>query len=131
MTQGFYPLRVAEVRRETHDAVSIRFEVPSELQSLFAFRAGQHLTLRTSLQEQDIRRNYSVCASPHEGELRIAIKQISGGAFSSWVNSTVGLGAMIEVMPPHGSFTPTFDSQARRNYVGFVGGSGITPVLSI
>jgi ring-1,2-phenylacetyl-CoA epoxidase subunit PaaE len=131
MVQGFHPLRVAEVRRETPDAVSIRFDLPSELRDVFAFKAGQHLTLRTLLQGEDIRRNYSVCVAPHEGELRIAVKQIVGGAFSGWINTAVQPGAVIEVMPPHGSFTWTFDPVAERRYVGFAGGSGITPVLSI
>ena len=131
MTQGFHALRVAEVRRETPDAVSIRFDLPAELQSAFAFQAGQHLTLRTQLQDEEIRRNYSVCVSPHEDELRIAVKQIAGGAFSSWVNSLVQPGAMIDVMPPHGSFTWAFDPTNERRYVGFAGGSGITPILSI
>ena len=131
MTQGFHELRVAEVRRETPDAVSIRFDLPTDLQSVFAFKAGQHLTLRTLLQDEDIRRNYSVCVSPHEDELRVAIKHISGGAFSSWINTAVEPGSMIEVMPPHGSFTWAFEAGAERRYVGFAGGSGITPVLSI
>jgi len=131
MTQGFHPLRVAEVRRETPDAVSIRFELPPELKDTFAFKAGQHLTLRTLLQDEDIRRNYSVCVSPHEGELRVAVKQIAGGAFSSWINTAVQPGAVIDVTPPHGSFTWTFDPMAEHRYVGFAGGSGITPVMSL
>ncbi len=131
MTQGFHALRVAEVRRETPDAVSIRFDLPAELKTAFAFKAGQHLTLRTLLQDEDIRRNYSVCVSPHEDELRVAVKHISGGAFSSWVNTAIEPGAMIEVMPPHGAFTWGFDAGAERCYVAFAGGSGITPVLSI
>lgn len=131
MTGAFHALRVAEVRRETPDAVSIRFELPADLAPRFAFQAGQHLTLRTLLQGEDIRRNYSVCASPDEGELRVAVKQIAGGAFSSWIHGEVKPGAMIEVMAPHGSFTWNFDSSAERRYVGFAGGAGITPILSI
>src|ERR1700722_8561449 len=102
MTQGFHPLRVAEVRRETPEAVSIRFDLPDELRSAFAFRAGHHITLRTSLQGEDIRRNYSVCVAPDEGELRIAVKQIAGGAFSGWIHGALEPGAVIEVMAPHG-----------------------------
>ena len=128
---AFHPLRIAEVRRETSDSVSLRFELPEELRERFAFRAGQHLTLRTELDGEDVRRNYSVCVSPAEGELRVAIKQIAGGVFSNWANTALKAGEVIEVMPPHGSFTCTFDHTAGRRYVGFAGGSGITPVLSL
>ncbi|HEY3811716.1 MAG TPA: 1,2-phenylacetyl-CoA epoxidase subunit PaaE [Caulobacteraceae bacterium] len=127
----FHKLKVAEVRRETADAVSLRFELPENLRERFAFRAGQHLTLRHDLAGEDVRRNYSVCVSPHENELRIAVKQIAGGVFSSFVNGTIKAGDVLEVMAPHGSFTWKFDPEARRRYVGFAGGSGITPILSL
>ncbi len=96
-----------------------------------SFSAGQHLTLRHDLDGEDVRRNYSVCVSPHENELRIAVKQIAGGVFSSLVNGTIKAGDVLEVMAPHGSFTWKFDPDARRRYVGFAGGSGITPILSL
>jgi ring-1,2-phenylacetyl-CoA epoxidase subunit PaaE len=131
MSTAFFPLKIAEVRRETSDAVSLRFELPPELAERFAFRAGQHLTLRRDLNGEDVRRNYSVCVAPHEGELRIAIKQIAGGVFSSFANAELKAGDVVEVMPPHGSFTWTFDRTASRRYVGFAGGSGITPILSL
>lgn len=131
MTSGFHPLRVAEVRRETSDAVSLRFDLPAELGPVFRFQAGQHLTLRAELQGEEVRRNYSLCTAPHERELRVAVKRIAGGAFSTWVNVGLEPGAVIEVMPPHGSFTCAFEPLAARRYVGFAGGSGITPVLSI
>jgi ring-1,2-phenylacetyl-CoA epoxidase subunit PaaE len=127
----FHKLKVAEVRRETADSVSLRFELPEHLRERFAFRAGQHLTLRHDLDGEDVRRNYSVCVAPDENELRIAVKQIAGGAFSSFVNGTVKAGDVMEVMAPHGSFTWKFDPDARRRYVGFAGGSGITPILSL
>ncbi len=127
----FHSLKIAEVRRETADAVSLRFDLPQELRDKFAFRAGQHLTLRRDIGGEDVRRNYSVCVSPHENELRVAVKQIAGGVFSSWVNGELKAGDVVEVMAPHGSFTWKFDPQARRRYVGFAGGSGITPILSL
>lgn len=131
MAAQFHPLRIAEVRRETPDSVSLRFDLPPELKEQFAFAAGQHLTLRRDLDGEDVRRNYSVCVSPFDGELRIAIKQIAGGVFSNWANAELKAGDVIEVMAPHGSFTWKFDPTAGRNYAAFAGGSGITPVISL
>jgi ring-1,2-phenylacetyl-CoA epoxidase subunit PaaE len=131
MSAGFHSLTVADVRREIDDAVSLRFDLPSQLREAFRFSAGQHLTLRTEIDGEDIRRNYSICVAPHEDELRVAIKRIAGGQFSSWANSNIAIGDTIDVMPPHGSFTWTFDPARSATYVGFAGGSGITPILSL
>ena len=131
MSAAFHALRVAEVRRETPDAVSLRLEPPEDAAAAFAFRAGQHLTVRAQIDGEEVRRNYSVCVAPHEGELRIAVKRIKGGAFSAWVNDALKAGDVLEAMQPHGSFTWTFEPEASRRYAAFVGGSGITPVLSL
>tara|TARA_R110000782_G_scaffold78276_8_gene155382 strand:+ start:36953 stop:38029 length:1077 start_codon:yes stop_codon:yes gene_type:complete len=131
MSTGFHPLKITEVRREIADAVSLRFDVPEELVDAFRYTPGQHLTLRTDIDGEDVRRNYSICTAPHENELRVAIKQIMGGRFSSWANSALKAGQMLEVMPPHGSFTWNFDPAESRSYVGFAGGSGITPILAL
>ena len=131
MSSGFHALKVAEVRREIDDAVSLLLELPPELRAQFAFTPGQHLTLRADIAGEDVRRNYSLCAAPHEGELRVAIKRVVGGAFSSWANTAVRAGDTVEVMPPHGSFTWTFDPARAATYVGFAAGSGITPILSL
>jgi ring-1,2-phenylacetyl-CoA epoxidase subunit PaaE len=127
----FHKLRVAEVKRETPDAVSVRFELPEELRETFKFRAGQHLTLRREIGGEEVRRNYSVCVAPHEGVLKVGVKKIAGGVFSGWVNSELKAGDVVDVMAPHGSFCWTFAPEARREYAGFAGGSGITPVLSL
>jgi len=127
----FHKLRVAEVKRETPDAVSVRFELPEELREAFAFKAGQHLTFRREFGGEEMRRNYSVCVSPSEGVLKIGVKKIAGGAFSSWVNDELKAGDELEVMAPHGSFCWSFDPDVRREYVAFAGGSGITPILSL
>lgn len=127
----FHKLRVAEVKRETPDAVSVRFELPEKLRETFQFRAGQHLTFRRDFAGEEVRRNYSVCVSPSEGVLKIGVKKITGGVFSGWVNDHLKAGDEIEVMAPHGSFCWSFDDKARREYVAFAGGSGITPVLSL
>lgn len=131
MSNGFHALEIAEVRREIADAISLRFAVPDDLASTFRFTPGQHLTLRADINGEDVRRNYSICAAPHEGELRVAIKHVAGGVFSGWANSALSAGQSIEVMPPHGSFTWVFDSALARTYAGFAGGSGITPILSL
>ena len=131
MSASFHPLKIAEVRREIDDAVSLRFELPEHLREAFRFAPGQHLTLRTEIDGEEVRRNYSLCVAPHENELRIAIKKIAGGAFSGWANAALAAGHELDVMPPHGSFTWTFDPARRATYAGFAGGSGITPVLSL
>src|ERR1700744_3282292 len=127
----FHRLKIAEVRRETPDAVSIRFEIPAALKEAFAFKAGQHLTLRTEMNGEDLRRNYSVCVAPHENEIRIAVKQTTGGRFSGWGNRWLQGGHIIKVCPPMGRFVVPVTDSAEPYYVARAGGSGITPVLSI
>ena len=131
MSTQFHPLTIAEVRREIDDAVSLRFDVPAEARDRFGFQPGQHLTLRATIDGEEYRRNYSICVAPHENELRVAIKQIGGGRFSTWANRTLKAGDTLDVMPPHGSFTWSFRAGARATYAGFAGGSGITPILSL
>ena len=131
MSTHFHTLKIAEVRRETPSAVSILFDVPEAEREAFAFRAGQHITLRADIEGEDVRRNYSLCVAPHDGELRVAIKAINGGRFSAWANTSLEAGDTIDVMPPHGSFTWAFDPARAATYAGFAGGSGITPVLSL
>ena len=131
MAEHFHSLTVAEVVAETDEANSIRFEVPAALASAFAFRAGQHLTLRADIGGEEVRRNYSLCVAPDAGELRVTVKRIAGGVFSNWIGDTLKPGDSLDVMPPHGSFTYPFESGARRRYVAFAGGSGITPVMSL
>ena len=128
---GFHPLKVAEVRRETPDAVSVRFDLPGHLRDTFAFTAGQHLTLRTRIGGEDVRRTYSLCVAPFEDEMRIAIKEMPGGKFSRWANREIAPGQTIDVLPPMGRFLLPEDGASRAHYVALAGGSGITPVISI
>lgn len=127
----FHPLKVTDVRRETADTVSIAFEVPEAEKDLFSFKAGQYLTLRTDINGEDIRRSYSICASPFEHELRVAIKKVEGGKFSTWANKDLKKGDILDVMPPMGHFTPQIDSSNHKSYLLVAAGSGITPILSI
>lgn len=131
MNTGFHSLIITEVRREISDAVSLCFAVPDDLAQTFKFVPGQHLTLRTEIDGEDIRRNYSICSAPHEGELRVAIKAVPGGVFSGFANSEIAAGQSLDVMTPHGSFTWSFDQALKRKYAGFAGGSGITPIISL
>ena len=131
MAEHFYPLRVAEIVPETEEANSIRFKVPAELKEAFRFKAGQHLTLRADIGGEEVRRNYSLCTAPADEDLMVTVKRIAGGIFSNWVGDQLKAGDEIDVMTPHGSFTTDFDSSARHHYIGFAGGSGITPVISL
>jgi len=131
MSARFHPLKVAEIVPETADANSIRFEIPAELREAFSFKAGQHLTLRTTIDGQEVRRNYSLCTAPDEREWLVTVKRIGGGLFSNWVGDRLKRGDTLDVMVPHGSFTAECDPANQRHLVGIAGGSGITPVLSL
>ena len=131
MAEHFHRLRVAEIVPETDDANSIRFEVPDDLKGAFAFKAGQHLTLRADIGGEEVRRNYSLCVAPDEGQLKVTVKRIAGGVFSNWIAEALKAGDELDVMPPHGSFTYPFETGAKRRYVAFAGGSGITPVMAL
>jgi ring-1,2-phenylacetyl-CoA epoxidase subunit PaaE len=126
----FHRLTVAALRRETKDAVSIAFAVPPELASAYVFEPGQYLTLRAPLQGEEERRSYSICSGLDDGELRVAVKKVDGGLFSTHVNEALKPGDAIEVMTPMGRFTAPLDPQAAHAYLGIACGSGITPVMS-
>ena len=127
----FHALKVTEIVPETAEANSIRFEIPPELRDDFAFKAGQHLTLRATINGEEIRRNYSLCTAPADGDWMVTVKRIGGGLFSNWVGDKLKPGDTVEVMVPHGSFTTDFASTRQRHLVGIAGGSGITPVMSL
>lgn len=131
MSVHFHALKIAEIVPETADANSIRFEIPPELRKAFAFKAGQHLTLRTTIDGAEVRRNYSLCTSPSQDEWMVTVKRIGGGLFSNWVGDRLKAGDTIDVMVPHGSFTTEFANSNARHLVGIAGGSGITPVMSL
>jgi ring-1,2-phenylacetyl-CoA epoxidase subunit PaaE len=128
---SFLKLIIKEVKRETAAAVSILFNVPEELKTNYTFIAGQYINIRLTLDNKEIRRAYSICSAPESGELRIAVKEVKNGLFSQFANAKLKAGDVLEVGKPEGKFTfePEIDKQ--KNYVAFVAGSGITPVLSI
>jgi ring-1,2-phenylacetyl-CoA epoxidase subunit PaaE len=127
----FHSLRVKKVEKETDDCVSIVFDVPGELNDLFRFKQGQSLTVRKMINNQEVRRTYSICSAPFDNIMRVAVKKVDGGIFSSWANDELKAGDIIDVMPPVGKFYTDLDPAFKKNYVAFVAGSGITPVLSI
>ena len=127
----FHRLSIARIERETRDAVAITFAVPESLRDQFRFDAGQHLTLRTDIDGDDVRRSYSICSAVQDGTLRIAVKKAPGGVFSTWANGALKVGDAVDVMPPLGHFNVPLDAAASRHYLGFAAGSGITPLLSI
>ena len=126
----FHALPISRVDRETRDAIAVTFDVPEALRDAFRFEPGQHLTLRTDIGGEDVRRSYSICAAVGE-PLRIAVKRSPGGLFSMWANDALRAGSTLDVMPPMGHFGVKGDAQAARHYLGVAAGSGITPVLSI
>lgn len=127
----FYTLKVADIRKETPTCVSVSLEVPSELKDAFTYLPGQYITFKHVLEGEELRRSYSLCSSPLESEYRVAIKQVDGGKFSTYACNSLKKGDMLEVMNPMGNFTTTIDSTAQKNYMAFVAGSGITPVMSL
>ncbi len=127
----FHPLVVAEVRPETAEAVTIRFTVPDGLKPAFRFEPGQYLTLRRLIDGAECRRSYSICSAPADGELRVGIKRVEGGAFSCFANDDLAAGDTIEVMPPDGRFVSRVNGDAPRSYLFVAAGSGITPILSL
>lgn len=126
----FHPLVVSEIHRETRDSVVVTLQVPADKQDRFNFIQGQYLTLRANIGGEEIRRSYSICSAVGE-PLRIGIKKVAGGVFSSWANEKIVLGQTLEAMPPMGNFFAPLDAGNRKHYVGFACGSGITPLLGI
>jgi ring-1,2-phenylacetyl-CoA epoxidase subunit PaaE len=127
----FYPLTVAKVKHETRDAIAVTFDLPPELKDAFAYQQGQHLTLRATIDGEDVRRSYSICSAVQDDRLRVAIKRVNGGLFSTWANECIRPGVTIDVMPPEGRFNLPLEPESRRHYLAFAAGSGITPILSI
>ncbi|HVZ55056.1 MAG TPA: 1,2-phenylacetyl-CoA epoxidase subunit PaaE [Chitinophagaceae bacterium] len=131
MSLHFHRLPVRSIRRETPDCVSIVLAVPPELREVFSFTAGQNLTLRARVDGQDIRRSYSICSAPGDGELRVAVKRVPGGIFSGYANDRLRPGDYLEVLPPTGQFFTALHQEHQKKYLAFAAGSGITPVISI
>jgi ring-1,2-phenylacetyl-CoA epoxidase subunit PaaE len=127
----FHSLEVTDVRRETRDAVVLTLTPSEEDRHVFDFTQGQYLTFRRAFDGEELRRSYSICAGRDEGCLRVGIKRVDGGCFSTWANEELKAGDVLEAMPPMGAFFTAIEPDRAKHYLGFAGGSGITPVLSI
>ena len=127
----FYSLKIKEVRQETADCVSVSFIVPVEWKETFHFIPGQYLTIKKELGGKELRRSYSICTNPSENDLRVAIKKVEGGQFSSFANATLKAGDALEVMPPMGKFSHRSNGKTNKHYMAVAVGSGITPIMSI
>ena len=130
MTQ-FHELTVTDIHRTIKDAVAVTLRPPAGEEETFRFTQGQYLTFRRDFNGEELRRCYSICAGVDEDRLRIGVKRVEGGAFSNWINDNLKVGDRLQAMPPMGRFFTPLDKDARRHYLAFAGGSGITPVLSI
>jgi ring-1,2-phenylacetyl-CoA epoxidase subunit PaaE len=131
MAIHFRTLTIEDVRRETPDCVSVAFAIPPAFREEFSYRQGQNITLRVKMDGQEVRRSYSICSSPLENELRVAIKKVPGGLFSTYANEQLQKGLEIEVLPPSGKFYTELRTGNSKQYLAFAAGSGITPILSL
>ncbi|MEM8856029.1 MAG: 2Fe-2S iron-sulfur cluster-binding protein [Pseudomonadota bacterium] len=125
----FHPLTVTGIEKTIRDAVVVTLAPDNA--AAFDFIQGQYLTFRRAFDGEELRRSYSICAGKDEGVLKVGIKRVDGGAFSTWANEDLKVGDVLEAMPPMGTFHTPLNAEAGRHYLGFAGGSGITPVLSI
>ncbi len=131
MTPRFNTLQVIDIRQETDETVSIAFQIPENLKADYHYIAGQYLTLRATVNNEDIRRSYSLCSTPNQNEWRVAVKKLEDGRFSSFVHENLKVGDQLEVMTPMGNFTFEPNKDAEKSYALFAAGSGITPIIAI
>jgi ring-1,2-phenylacetyl-CoA epoxidase subunit PaaE len=131
MAVHFNALKVKAINKETKDCVSVVFEVPQNLQQQYNFLQGQNITLKKIIDGQDLRRSYSICNAPYENELKVAIKKVDGGKFSTYANQILKVGDILDVMAPTGKFNTELNVVHKKKYVAFAAGSGITPIISL
>ncbi|MEM9050472.1 MAG: 2Fe-2S iron-sulfur cluster-binding protein [Bacteroidota bacterium] len=128
----FHQLKIKDIRRETNDCVSISFDIPSDLKSEFEYKQGQYITIKETINGEELRRSYSACSSPiADADLRIAVKKVENGRMSGYLNNGIQIGQVMEVMKPMGNFYTEMPASSPKHYVGFAAGSGITPILSL
>jgi ring-1,2-phenylacetyl-CoA epoxidase subunit PaaE len=125
----FYNVQIKEVKQETADAVSVVFNIPENIKSDFNFSAGQYITLQKEINNEEVRRAYSICSTPNSGEVRVAIKAVENGIFSTYATSDLKVEDTIEISTPEGRFL--LNPETNKNYIAFAAGSGITPILSM
>lgn len=131
MATHFHTLTIAAVQKETPECISVTFDIPADLRDAYQFKQGQNITLKTVIAGEEIRRSYSICSSPLDNELKVAIKSVEAGRFSSWANQQLKKGDIVEVLPPTGRFFTELAPAHQKQYLAIAAGSGITPILSI
>jgi ring-1,2-phenylacetyl-CoA epoxidase subunit PaaE len=132
----FHSLTISNIRKLTDDAIEVSFDVPAELSGDYSYDPGQYIAIRTDLDGENLRRSYSICQAPVEGQLKVAIKRDLGGLFSTWAIDNLRAGMRLDVMSPEGTFTSqivrsTAADTVSLHYVAVAAGSGITPVLAL
>ena len=127
----FTPLRVTDIKRDTRDSVIVTLDPPDDARENFEFIQGQYLTFRREFDGEEMRRSYSICAGVEDKILRVGIKKVDGGWFSSWANDELEVGDVIDAMKPMGNFHSPLNASEAHRYLGFAGGSGITPMISL
>lgn len=127
----FYPLSVTDIKHDTRDSVIVTLAPPVDARDEFKFIQGQYLTFRREFDGEEMRRSYSICAGVNDNILRVGIKKVDGGWFSSWANDELEVGGVIDAMKPMGNFHSALDPTKKKRYLGFAGGSGITPMISL
>ena len=128
MATQFYPIKVKKVIKETRDCISVSFDIPTEFAETFQYKEGQNITIKKNIGGEEIRRSYSICNAPYENELKVAIKKVEGGLFSTFANNELKPGDVLEIMPPLGKFNT---KNSTGNFLAIAAGSGITPIMSI
>lgn len=132
MSLAFYKVKVKEVRKETEECVSLLFSIPEEMRSAFTFSPGQHIIIKSRAEDgEELRRNYSICSCPSDSALRVAVKKIPGGYYSTYVNEKLQVGQELEISNPQGNFFVNIDPRHKKTYVAVAAGSGITPVMAM
>jgi len=127
----FHSLKISNIHRSTPDSVVLTLAIPEALKGAFKFTQGQYITFKKEIAGEEIRRSYSLCSSPLDGEWKVAVKKIEAGRFSTFANDKLKAGEHLEVLPPNGKFYVLVDPTQPKSYVAFAAGSGITPILSI
>jgi len=128
---AFFPLTVEKIEPDTRNAVIVTLAPPEKSKAEFAYIQGQYLTFKKTFEGEELRRSYSICSGVNDNKLRVGIKKVDGGWFSSWANDELKVGDVLEAMPPNGRFYAPLEPERRKQYLAFAGGSGITPMISL
>ncbi|MCF8275649.1 MAG: 2Fe-2S iron-sulfur cluster binding domain-containing protein [Flavobacteriales bacterium] len=128
---NFHSLEVVDIKRETAEAVSIKLRIPEELKEEFSFIPGQYVMFKRMINGEELKRSYSISSSPSEGELRVGVKEVADGRFSTYVNQELKVGDTLDTLPPRGRFVVNTDAINKKHFVSFCAGSGVTPIISM